>query len=87
MTLVGAHPDRSYQLASSTVLVTLGGNLPTLAAIDGSSLRATLDVTNLGPGTQDVTVVFTLPAGTTLLGIAPASVAVTVSVIPTPSPT
>ena len=87
VTVVGAHPDRSYQLASTSVLVTLGGNLPTLAAIDGTSLRATLDVTNLGPGTQDVTVVFTLPAGTTLLNIAPSSVAVTVTVIPTPSPT
>jgi YbbR domain-containing protein len=87
VSVVGAHPDRSYQLASTAVLVTLGGNLPTLAAIDGTSLRATLDVTNLGPGTQDVTVVFTLPAGTTLVGIAPASVAVTVTVIPTPSPT
>jgi len=87
VTVVGAHPDRSYQLASTAVLVTLGGNLPTLAAIDGASLRATLDVTNLGPGTQDVTVVFTLPPDTTLLGIAPASVAVTITVIPTPSPT
>jgi len=87
VTLVGAHPDRSYQLASSSVLITLGGNLPTLAGIDGTTLRATLDVTNLGPGTQDVTVVFVLPAGTTLVSIAPTSVAVTVSVIPSPSPT
>lgn len=87
VTLVGAHADRSYTPASRTVLVTLGGNLPTLAAIDGATLRATLDVTNLGPGTQDVTVVFTLPAGTTLVSIAPAAVAVTVTVAPTPSPT
>lgn len=87
VTLVGAHPDRSYQVASSSVLVTLGGNLPTLAAIDGSTLRATLDVTDLGPGTQAVDVVFSLPSGTTLLAIAPNAVAVTVTVIPTPSPT
>lgn len=87
VTLVGAHADRSYTPAPTTVLVTLGGNLPTLAAIDGATLRARLDVTNLGPGTQAVTVVFTLPAGTTLVSIAPASVVVTVTVVPTPSPT
>ncbi|HTS14156.1 MAG TPA: CdaR family protein, partial [Candidatus Sulfotelmatobacter sp.] len=85
--LSGAHADRSYQLATSTVLVTLGGNLPTLAAIDGASLRATLDVASLGPGTTTVTVTFTLPAGTTLVAIAPATVQVTVTVTPTPSPT
>jgi YbbR domain-containing protein len=85
--LVGAHADRGYQLASSSVLITLGGTLPTLAGIDGATLRATLEVTNLGPGTQAVTVTFSAPAGTTLLGIAPSSVTVTVSITPTPSPT
>ena len=85
--LVGAHADRSYQLAATHVLVTLAGGLPTLAAIDGGKLVATLDVADLGPGTQTVTVVFSPPAGTTLVSVAPAAVAVTVTVNPTPSPT
>ncbi|MFI5262467.1 MAG: YbbR-like domain-containing protein [Candidatus Limnocylindrales bacterium] len=85
--LVGAHADRSYQLAATHVLVTLAGGLPTLAAIDGGKLVATLDVADLGPGTQTVTVVFSPPAGTTLVSVAPAAVAVTVTLNPTPSPT
>jgi YbbR domain-containing protein len=87
LTLSGAHPDRSYQLAMTSVLVTLGGSAPTLAGLDASRLSATLDVAALEPGTHTVAVTFTPPAGTTLVAIAPASVAVTVTVVASPSPT
>ena len=50
LTVVGAHPDRSYQLASTTVLVTLGGNLPTLAAIDGDQPARHARRDEPGPG-------------------------------------
>ncbi|MGZ3586068.1 MAG: CdaR family protein [Candidatus Limnocylindrales bacterium] len=89
LTLRGARPDRTYQLSATTVLVTLGGAVPTLAALDPATLAATLDVAALEPGTHDVTVVFSVPPGTTLVAIAPTAVTVTVTVTvaATPSPT
>jgi len=87
LTLSGAHADRAYQLSATSVLVTLGGSLPTLSAIDASRLTATLDVGALEPGAHTVTVTFTPPAGTALVAISPANVTVTVTVVATPSPT
>lgn len=87
LVLIGAAPERTYSLASSSVTVTLGGPLPTLQAIDAASLTATLDVSGLGPGSHLVTVVFRPPSGTSLTAIDLARVTVVVATGPTPTPT
>ncbi len=87
LTISGARADRGYRAATASVLVTLGGSAPTLAAIDGAGLSATLDVSGLDTGTHTVPVTFRAPSGTTLVSLAPATVSVVVTVAPSPSPT
>jgi YbbR domain-containing protein len=87
LTLSGTHPDRTYALSATSVLITLGGSAPTLAGLDASRLSATLDVAALEPGAHTVSVTFVPPSGTTLVAVAPARVTVTVTVVASPSPT
>ncbi len=86
LTLSGARPDRGYQVSATTALVTLGGSAPALAAIDAARLVATLDVSGLDTGTHTVSPAFRPPAGTSLVSIAPASIAVVVTLAASPSP-
>lgn len=68
------------------VELTLSGDLPLLQGLDPSAVTATLDLTNLEPGTYDIAPVLTLPAGLTVTGVSPARLSVTIRAVP-PVPT
>ena len=79
ITLAGARPDHSYTVSAQSVLVTLGGELPTLDAVDPARLAAAVDVGRLPSGVHQVAVRVQPAAGTRLVSVSPARVAVTVS--------
>ncbi len=83
---LGVKPEYEYGVAVDRVLLTVGGSPADLDRIVGATLAADLDVSSLGPGTTNVTVKATLPAGVTLAAASPPQVAVTVTVRPSPPP-
>jgi YbbR domain-containing protein len=90
--IVGAHPDRAYELSVDRVAVTLGGSLAALDTVDAASFTVSIDVSTLGEGSHVVRVVVSLPPGVSLVATNPALVGVTVTVhtpppVPSPSPT
>jgi len=85
--LVNGDPALVYQPAVAAVLLTVGGTIDALDALDASQLTARLDVASLEEGTSAVLVTVRLPAGVTLVAASPAEVAVTVTAIATPAPT
>jgi YbbR domain-containing protein len=78
--------DLFYQPAIDRVLVTVGGTLEALDAVDPARIAARLDVAGLGPGTAPVPVTVRLPAGVTLVAASPEEVTVTVTPLATPAP-
>jgi len=85
--LVGASPALDYRPAVDRVLVTVGGTVEALDAIDPAALAALLDVGQLGAGTTAVPVTLRLPAGVTVVAVSPEQVPVTVTVVAaTPAP-
>jgi len=76
--LVGARPDRTYDLSVDRVLLTLGGTTGDLDRLSGATLVAVLDVTGLEPGASSVAVTIEVPAGVNLVGASPPEVTVTV---------
>jgi YbbR domain-containing protein len=84
--LVGEAPGTTYELSVDSVLLTLGGSVADLDRLSGATIVGLLDVTELGPGTTDVSVTVDLPAGVTLVAASPATVGVTVSPPPSPTP-
>ncbi len=87
--LAGASPDLGYTLAAPDVLVTLSGTQAALGAVDASALVASVDVSGVGPGTYTLPVRVRLPSGTSLVGISPGQMQVTVQAAtqpPTPTP-
>lgn len=86
--IVNGSPDLQYRPAVDQVLVTVGGTMDALEAIDPQRLTARLDVAGLGPGTVAVPVTVQLPDGVSLVAASPAAVTVTVTaiVVPTPPP-
>jgi len=84
--LVGAKPGLDYSADADRVLITVGGSLPDLDRLIGSTLAVDLDVSTLGPGTTDVQVTANLPAGITLLTANPVKVPVTVTAQPSSPP-
>jgi YbbR domain-containing protein len=84
--LVGERSDRTYSTSTDRVLITLGGSVAELDRLQGSTLLATLDVTDLGLGTTSVAVSTDLPAGIALVGASPDQVAVTVAIPAAASP-
>lgn len=84
--LIGARPDRRYSPSTDQVLITLGGSVADLDRLEGATLQALLDVTDLDPGTTSVAVTTDLPAGIAFVSASPDRVAVTVSIPPSPSP-
>jgi YbbR domain-containing protein len=78
LTLTGARADRTYRLASTAVLLTLGGTVSALNTIDPSKLSATLDVTGLDVGTRELPVRVTPPTGTSIVSTNPPRISVTV---------
>jgi YbbR domain-containing protein len=83
--LSGARDDRLYSLSVDQILVTLGGSPAALAGIQGQSFSVTVDVDGLAPGVHVLTPTVNLPASLTLIGMAPQSISVTVSIAPTPA--
>jgi YbbR domain-containing protein len=83
--LSGARDDRLYSLSVDQLLVTLGGSPAALAGIQGQSFSVTVDVDGLAPGVHVLTPTVNLPASLTLIGLAPQSISVTVSIAPTPA--
>jgi YbbR domain-containing protein len=83
--LAGARADRTYRLSTDQVVVTIGGPLAQLDALQGQTLQVTANVAGLGPGSHEVKLAASLPAGLTALTISPAKVTIAVGV-PSPSP-
>jgi len=86
LALVGARSDRTYTTSTDRVTLTLGGSVADLDRLDGATLVATLDVSDLGPGTTAVPVSADLPAGVAFVIASPATVRVTVAVPPSAAP-
>ncbi len=82
----GAVPGLTYQLSSSSVLLTLFGSSADLDRLAAAPLAVSLDVSGLAPGDHTVTVVPSLPSGISVAAIAPSAVVVQISVVPTPAP-
>ncbi len=84
--LSGARDDRTYQLSTDSVLVTVGGTVSALDALDPRSLAVVADVDGLGPGVHKVKLKISLPADVKLVGMSPAEITVTVAEAASPSP-
>ncbi len=67
--------------------VTLSGPFDALQNLKPDSVRATLDLSSYGEGTHRITPTITLPPHTTIKGIVPDVVTVTISSLPTPTAT
>jgi YbbR domain-containing protein len=84
--VVGADPDLTYQPSTDRVLLVIGGGTADLDRLDGATLVADLDVSDLGVGQADVPVTVELPPGLTVVSVSPATVRVTVGAVATPTP-
>jgi YbbR domain-containing protein len=84
--LAGADPGLRYALGADRVVVTVGGTLAELDALDPARIVATVDVAGVGPGTVILPVSVALPQGVRLVTVAPAEVEVKVDAPPTPTP-
>ena len=84
----GMRPDLAYDIAASSVLVTVSGPQPSVDALAPSDVQATVDVAQFGIGTHLGTVVVTVPSDISLVGVAPTQISVDVQLAPhlTPSP-
>jgi YbbR domain-containing protein len=87
VTLLGADPTTRYDLGAGQVVVTVGGPLSALNALDGAALEASVDVALLGAGTHAVAPEVGLPASLSLVALSPPAVTITVTpATPSPSP-
>ena len=84
--LRNADPTTHYDLGTDQVVVTVGGQLAALNALDGGGLLADVDVAGLGPGPHVLPAVVELPAGLTVVTTSPPEVNLTVTPAPTPAP-
>jgi YbbR domain-containing protein len=85
--VVNGGPGQAYQPAIDRVLLTVGGTLEALDAVDPTQIAALADVAGLGPGTTSVPVTARLPAGVSFVAASPPEVTVTVTPLATPFPT
>jgi YbbR domain-containing protein len=85
LVLVGAGPDKRYELSTDRILVTIGGSVADLDRLSGAAIVLNLDVTGLDDGTHAVPVSANLQTGLTLVGASPNPVDVTVTSAPPPS--
>jgi YbbR domain-containing protein len=85
--LIGAEPNRTYALAVESVVVTLGGGLSALNAVDAGTFAASINVAGLGAGSHDVDVHVVAPPGLKLISVSPPRVTVFVGATATPPPT
>ena len=84
--LDGRQATMQYDASETRVLLTLFGSTASLDRLASSPIVIALNVAGLGPGTHDVPVVPSLPSAVTVAAISPATVTVTVTERPTPSP-
>jgi YbbR domain-containing protein len=84
--LRNADPTTRYDLGADQVVVTVGGSLAALNALDGAALLATVDVAGLSPGAHTLAAEVRLPTGLTVVAMSPPEVTVTVTSAPTSSP-
>ena len=84
--LDGQDPALSYSLSATQVLLTVFGSVADLDQLDAGPLEVALNVTGLGPGEHQVTVVPDLPSGPQVVGIDPEQVTVTVTAAGASSP-
>ncbi len=84
--LSGAREDRTYSLSTASVLVTVGGTVDALDALDPRTLAVVVDVDGLGPGSHKVKPKISLPADVNLVATSPTEVTVTVSENASPPP-
>jgi YbbR domain-containing protein len=87
VTLAGADPGLRYSLGADRAVVTVGGTLADLDALDPSRIVASVDVDGVGPGTTRLPLAVALPADVRLVAVAPNEVDVTIVAPPTPMPT
>jgi len=91
LVLVGARSDRTYDLSTPRVLVTIAGSVADLDRLASTSIALNVDVAGLDLGAHSVAPTANLTTGLSLIAISPASVTVTVgspasSSSPQPSP-
>jgi YbbR domain-containing protein len=85
--LAGFGQNRRYSLSTDRTVVALGGSTVALNAISGRDFAMVADVSDLGPGTHEVTLrAPSLPAGISLVTATPGRIRVTITVPPTPPP-
>jgi YbbR domain-containing protein len=77
--LVNADPTAQYDLGAGQVVVTVGGPISALNALDGSGLLANVDVAGLSPGTHAVTPDVIVPPGLTVVALSPPDVVITLT--------
>jgi len=83
----GLAPGLTTVESPDRVDVTLSGPFDALQTLKPDSVRATLDLSSYGEGTHRITPAITLPPHTTLKGVDPPAVTVTISSLPTPTAT
>lgn len=84
--LSGARDDRTYSLSTASVLVTVGGTVAALDALDPRALAVIADVDGLAPGSHKIKLKISLPADVKLVATSPPEVTVVVTQNASPSP-
>jgi YbbR domain-containing protein len=84
--ILNGNPSLRYQPAVDRVLLTLGGTLAALDAVDAMRLTVLLDVAGLGAGTATLPVIVDLPDGVVLVAASPDVVTFSVTPIAQPTP-
>jgi YbbR domain-containing protein len=84
--LSGARDDRTYSLSTASVLVTVGGTVAALDALDPRALAVVADVDGLAPGSHKIKLKISLPADVKLVATSPPEVTVVVTLNVSPSP-
>jgi YbbR domain-containing protein len=86
VSLRNADPATRYDLGAGQVVVTIGGPIGPLNALDGATLVAIVDVAGLGAGAHPVAPEVAVPPGLTVAALSPPEVSVTVTPPSSPSP-
>jgi YbbR domain-containing protein len=84
--ILNGDPSLRYEPAVDRVLLTLGGTLEALDALDAMRLTVLLDVAGLGAGTATLPVSVDLPDGVTLVSASPDLVTFSATPITRPTP-
>jgi len=86
--LIGLSPDLSAILSPPEIVVIVSGPIRVLEELTPASFRAVIDITNLAPGTYQISpVIDLLPELVQIESILPETVEVVISLAPTPTPT